>query len=63
MIYVKTIIKFLPELIDLIKFLSSGVSDAAVFINLKIKFKAITYALKEKDRIKAARKLNEVFRD
>ena len=57
-----TIIKFLPELLALLKTLTELVDSGLEELKIKRHLKAIDNAFKETDAAKRARLLNDVFR-
>jgi len=58
-----TIIKFLPELYELIKSLSGMIKEGIEEAAIKRKLSLVSKAFAETDRKEAARKLNEAFRN
>lgn len=60
---ITTIVKFMPELIELIRRLADGVQAGVKEARLKKDLRAISKALRVKDGKQAASDLNDVFRD
>jgi len=56
-------IKYLPQFIELAKSIIEAVNIGMTEIQIQIAFKRISNAMKNPDRIKAARDLNRVFKE
>lgn len=62
MAYLKIIVTYLPELIDLIKWIVKETKNGILESQIKAKLKGITKALDNSNRPDAARQLNDLFR-
>lgn len=58
-----TIIKFMPEFIELLKVLANGINNGVSEAKLKKDFKRISKALRIKDGKQAANNLDDIFRN
>lgn len=58
-----TILKFLPEVISLIKWLETQISNGVERHELRKRIEHIDRAFSNDDRVTAARDLNDIFRN
>ena len=61
MTLITTIIKFIPELLEIVRSLADGIQAGMTQKKLKKDLQGISTALKEKNRAKAASDLNDIF--
>lgn len=60
--YIGQIIKYLPEIIDLMKATIEMAKRGATEIQIKVAIRKISIAIKNPNRVEAARQLNDIFR-
>ena len=63
MAILKTVLTFLPELINLVKKLNAGIDAGIEHAVLKSRLKAIDKAFSHPDKRRAARELNDAFKE